>query len=174
MSSTAGSQQSVWISAMIFCPLSNQSLKRTTQGKRGIKNLSALNKNSPYSLSWSYFEHLKCWKIRKFLVVIFCNLTHASNQSLKITSHTFSFKCVSDYTSTMEWSTLTSYQRSWLVWCDVFQTGVPVHTGSTQRRDLRRPQRLSVYLLTRVVHQGHERSSFISPLIYWAHTVCSA
>lgn len=46
----------------------------------------------------------------------------------------------------------------------VFQTGVPVGVGSAQRRDLHRPQRLSVYILTRVVREGHEEPSFISPL----------
>ncbi len=117
MSSTAGSQQSVWISATISCPLSNQSSKRTTQGKRVIENVSALNKNSPYSPSRSYFEHLKCWKIRTFLVVIFSNLTHASYQSLKITSHTFSFLYMCQITQVKWNEQILSEIVTGLMWC---------------------------------------------------------
>ncbi len=117
MSSTAGSQQSVWISATISCPLSNQSSKRTTQGKRVIENVSELNKNSPYSPSRSYFEHLKCWKIRTFLVVIFSNLTHASYQSLKITSHTFSFLYTCQITQVKWNEQILSEIVTGLMWC---------------------------------------------------------
>lgn len=60
--------------------------------------------------------------------------------------------------------------------CDVFQTGVPVRMGSTQRCDLHRPQRLSIYILTRVVREGHEEPAFISPLtcchFYQSLTYC--
>lgn len=66
MSLTAGSPQSVWISAAISCPSSNQSLKKMTRGKLKI----CLNLLSTYQLVLQGFDYfVMCFFFR--LVYLF-------------------------------------------------------------------------------------------------------